>query len=329
MKPSRRVSALVKLALGIAAALSAVAPAHAQKFPERPVRILVPLAAGGSVDTVARSLSQGLSDSFGQSVIVDNRPGAGSQVALEILAGADPSGHTLVMISATSVVHPLLYKSRFDVVRDFSPVLQVTQQGYNMVVNPAVPAKTALELVAHLKANPGKLNYSSSGIGSLIHMSGELFKIATGTQMTHVPYKGMGAAYADLIGGQVQVGFPTIISSVPHVRAGRLRSLAVTPGKRVPALPNVPTFAEAGIKGVVVTNWYGIIAPKKTPKPVIDRIAADAGKAMQDPEMVKRLLADGSEAMVGTPQQFGELIQSEKKLWAGVIKKAGIKGEGD
>ena len=329
MKPSRRVSALVKLALGIAAALSAVAPAHAQKFPERPVRILVPLAAGGSVDTVARSLSQGLSDSFGQSVIVDNRPGAGSQVALEILAGADPSGHTLVMISATSVVHPLLYKSRFDVVRDFSPVLQVTQQGYNMVVNPAVPAKTALELVAHLKANPGKLNYSSSGIGSLIHMSGELFKIATGTQMTHVPYKGMGAAYADLIGGQVQVGFPTIISSVPHVRAGRLRSLAVTPGKRVPALLNVPTFAEAGIKGVVVTNWYGIIAPKKTPKPVIDRIAADAGKAMQDPEMVKRLLADGSEAMVGTPQQFGELIQSEKKLWAGVIKKAGIKGEGD
>ena len=283
MKPSRRVSALVKLALGIAAALSAVAPAHAQKFPERPVRILVPLAAGGSVDTVARSLSQGLSDSFGQSVIVDNRPGAGSQVALEILAGADPSGHTLVMISATSVVHPLLYKSRFDVVRDFSPVLQVTQQGYNMVVNPAVPAKTALELVAHLKANPGKLNYSSSGIGSLIHMSGELFKIATGTQMTHVPYKGMGAAYADLIGGQVQVGFPTIISSVPHVRAGRLRSLAVTPGKRVPALPNVPTFAEAGIKGVVV----------------------------------------------GTPQQFGELIQSETKLWAGVIKKAGIKGEGD
>jgi tripartite-type tricarboxylate transporter receptor subunit TctC len=329
MKSSKRVSALVKLTLGVAATLAGFVPAHAQKFPERPVRILVPLAAGGSVDTVARSLSQGLSDSFGQSVIVDNRPGAGSQVALEILAGADPSGHTLVMISATSVVHPLLYKSRFDVVRDFSPVLQVTQQGYNMVVNPAVPAKTPLELVAHLKANPGKLNYSSSGIGSLIHMSGELFKIATGTQMTHVPYKGMGAAYADLIGGQVQVGFPTIISSVPHVRAGRLRSLAVTPGKRVPALPNVPTFAEAGIKGVVVTNWYGIIAPKKTPKPVIDRIAADAGKAMQDPEMVKRLIADGSEAMVGTPQQFGELIQSETKLWAGVIKKAGIKGEGD
>jgi tripartite-type tricarboxylate transporter receptor subunit TctC len=249
-------------------------------------------------------------------------------VALEILAGADPSGHTLVMISATSVVHPLLYKSRFDVVRDFSPVLQVTQQGYNMVVNPAVPAKTALELVAHLKANPGKLNYSSSGIGSLIHMSGELFKIATGTQMTHIPYKGMGAAYADLIGGQVQVGFPTIISSVPHVRAGRLRSLAVTPGKRVPALPNVPTFAEAGIKGVVVTNWYGIIAPKKTPKPVIDRIALDAGKAMQDPDMMKRLLADGSEAMVGTPQQFGALIQSETKLWSDVIRKAGIQGEG-
>lgn len=328
MKISKRHSGIVILALGLMAVLSAAFPAAAQKFPVRPVRILVPLAAGGSVDTIARSLSVGLSESFGQSVIVDNRPGAGSQLALEILAGADPSGHTLLMISATAVVHPLLYGSRFDVVRDFSPVMQVTQQGYNLVVHPGVPAKSPMEFVTYLKANPGKVNFSSSGVGSLLHMSGELFLIATGTKMTHVPYKGMGAAYADLIGGQVQSAFPTIVSSVPHVRSGRLRSLAVTLPTRVQALPNVPTFAEAGIKGVVVVNWYGVIAPKKTPKAVIDRLVTDIGKAMQDPEMQKRLLADGSEVMVSTPQAFGELVSAESKKWGMVIKTAGIKGEG-
>ena len=328
MDLSRHMSVLARAGLAVVAASVLAFPVFAQKFPVRPVRILVPLAAGGSVDTIARSLSGGLADSLGQSVIVDNRPGAGSQVALEILAGADPSGHTLVMISATAVVHPLLYGSRFDVVRDFSPVLQVTQQGYNLVVNPGVPAKSPLEFVSYLKANQGKVNFSSSGIGSLLHMSGELFLIATGTKMTHVPYKGMGAAYADLIGGQVQAAFPTIVSSVPHVRSGRLRSLAVTFPTRVQALPNVPTFAEAGIKGVVVVNWYGVIAPKKTPKPVIDRLVTDISKAMQDPEMQKRLLADGSEVMVGTPQAFGELISAESKKWGMVIKTAGIKGEG-
>jgi len=328
MSSSQRVSAYLKAALGIFAASVLSFPVYAQKFPVRPVRILVPLAAGGSVDTIARSLSGGLAESLGQSVIVDNRPGAGSQVALEILAGSDPSGHTLVMISATAVVHPLLYGSRFDVVRDFSPVMQVTQQGYNLVVNPGVPAKSPMEFVSYLKANQGKVNFSSSGIGSLLHMSGELFLIATGTKMTHVPYKGMGAAYADLIGGQVQAAFPTIVSSIPHVRFGRLRSLAVTLPARVQALPNVPTFAEAGIKGVVVVNWYGVIAPKKTPKPVIDRLVTDIGKAMQDPEMQKRLLADGSEVMVSTPQAFGELVSAESKKWGMVIKTAGIKGEG-
>ena len=258
-------------------------------------------------------------------MVVDNRPGAGSKVALEILSESEPSGYTLLMISATTVVHPLLYKSRFDIVRDFAPVSQVTQQGYNLVVHPSIPAKSVKEFVAYLKANPGKLNFSSSGIGSLIHMSGELFKIATDTSMTHVPYKGMGAAYTDLVGGQVKVSFPTIISSLTHVKAGRLRSLAVTPGKRVPALPDVPTFTEAGVKGVVVVNWYGLIAPKKTPKAIIDHIATDTAKAMHAPDMMKRLLADGSEAVGGTPQAFAELISAETKQWGEVIKKSGIR----
>jgi len=326
MKRTQNKFAQIVISLSLAGSVFVASPALAQKFPERPVRILVPLAAGGGMDTVSRSLANSLTESFGQSVVVDNRPGAGSQLALEILGSSEPNGYTVMMISATTVVHPLLYKARFDVLRDFVPVSQVTQQGYNLVVHPKIPAKSASELVSYLKANPGKLNFSSSGIGSLIHMSGELFKIATGTQMTHVPYRGMGAAYSDLVSGLVQVSFPTIISSLPHIKNGRLRSLAVTPAKRVPALPNIPTFAEAGIKGVVVVNWYGLIAPAKTPQAVIDRIAGDTAKAMHAPEMQKRLLADGSEAVGGTPQAFGGHLRAESRLWGGVIQRAGIRG---
>jgi tripartite-type tricarboxylate transporter receptor subunit TctC len=301
--------------------------AHAQKYPAHPVRILVPLSAGGGMDTVTRALGRKLADTFGQSVVVDNRPGAGSQVALDILSQAAPDGYTLMMISATTVVHPILYKSRFDVVNDFIPVSQVTQQGYVMVVHPSLPVKSVGELVQYLKANPDKLNFASSGIGSLIHMSGELFKIATGTSMTHVPYKGMGAAYGDLVGGHVKVSFPTIISSLPHLSAGRLRPLAVTPPKRVSALPGVPTFAEAGVQGVVVVNWYGLIAPKGTPKAVVDRVSAETGKAMHSQEMARSLSAEGSEAVGSTPAQFAQHIRDEHAKWSRVIAQAGIQGK--
>jgi len=300
---------------------------HAQNYPNRPVRIIVPLAAGGGMDTVTRALGLRLGESFGQTFVTDNRPGAGSQIALELLASAAPDGYTLMMLSATTVIHPLLYKSRFDIVRDFSPVSQVTAQGYVLVVHPSVPANSVREFVQYLRANPDKLNYSSSGIGSPIHMSGELFKIATGTRMTHVPYKGMGAAYTDLVGGHVQVSFPTIISSIVHVNAGRLRALAVTPAKRVPALPNIPTFAEAGVKGVVVVNWYGLIAPSRTPKEIIERISAETAKAMRTPEMMKNLVAEGSEAVGSSPAEFTAHIRAEHDQWSRVIKQAGIRGE--
>ena len=259
-------------ALALLFALLALA-SHAQTYPSRPLRVLVPLSPGGGMDAVTRSLAQSLGDSLGQSVVVDNRPGAGSQVALEILAEAAPDGHTLMMLSATTVIYPLLYQSRFDLVRDFAAVSQVTAQGYALVVHPSLPANSVLELVKYARANPGKLNYSSSGIGSPIHMTTELFQIATGTKMIHVPYKGMGAAYADLVGGRIELSFATIISSQVHTRSGRLRALAVTPAKRAPALPDTPTLAEAGVPGVVVVNWYGLIAPKGTPKAAIDRVA--------------------------------------------------------
>ncbi len=313
--------------ISIAACIGALAcTAQAQNYPSRPVRTLVPLAAGGGMDTVTRSLSLKLSDAFSQSFVVDNRPGAGSQVALDILSTAAPDGHTLMMISATTVVHPLLYASRYDIVRDFTPVTQVTAQGYVLVVHPSLPAKSATEFAQFLKANPDKVNFSSSGIGSLIHMSGELFKSATGTRMTHVPYKGMGAAYADLVGGQVQASFPTIISSIAYINASRLRALAVTPGKRVPALPSVPTFAEAGVKGVVVVNWYGLIAPAKTPPAIVNRLATQAGKAMQSPDMAKSLLAEGSEPVASSPADFAAHMRAENEQWARVVKAAGIRG---
>lgn len=317
---------LQQFAFGAACTLLAAA-AQGQNYPTKPVRILVPLAAGGGMDTVTRGLAQKLSDSLGQTVVVDNRPGAGSQVALDIMAAAAPDGHTLMMASTTPIIHPLLYKSRYNLLRDFTPVTQVTAQGYILTIHPSIPAKTALEFVQHLKANPGKYSFSSSGIGSPIHMTGELFQIATGTKMLHVPYKGMGAAYGDLIGGRVPVSFPTIISSIPHITAGRIRALAVTPPRRVQAVPNMPTMAEAGIPGVVVVNWYGLIAPAKTPKPIVDKIATEVARAMKSPDMAQRLAAEGSEAVGTTPKEFETHIKSEMEMWARVIKQAGIKGE--
>lgn len=313
--------------LGAALTTLTVLVSHAQTYPSRPVRILVPLAAGGGMDTVTRGLALQLTDGFGQTVVVDNRPGAGSQVALEILAGSAADGYTLMMLSATTVIYPLLYKSRFEVVRDFTPVSQVTAQGYVLVVHPSIPAKNALELVKYVKANPGKLNYASSGIGSPIHMTTVLFELATGTKMIHIPYKGMGAAYADLIGGRINLSFATVISSQPHVKAGRLRALAVSTPKRAPAMPDVPTLGEAGVPGVVVVNWYGLVAPKGTPKAVVDKAAAEAIKAAHSPEMAKRLIAEGSEAVGSKPAGFAKHIRDEAAMWEKVIREGGIKGQ--
>ena len=320
MKQSTRAAALA-LIVGMAA----LAPAHAQTYPNRPVRIIVPLAPGGGMDTVTRSLGLELADALGQTIVVDNRPGAGSLLGLDILSTAAPDGYTFMMISATTVIHPILYKSRFNVARDFTPVSQVTEQGYALVVHPSIPAKSVKELVQYVKANPDKLNYSSSGIGSPIHMATELFQIATGTRMTHIPFKGMGAAYADLVGGRIQLSFATVISSQPHVKAGRLRALAVTPAKRVPALPEIPTFAEAGVPNMVVVNWYGLIAPRGTPAPIVERFSREAAKAVQGPTMSKRLIADGSAAVGTSPQAFAAHIRAEHEQWTKVIKQAGIR----
>ncbi|NBR27753.1 MAG: tripartite tricarboxylate transporter substrate binding protein [Betaproteobacteria bacterium] len=301
--------------------------AGAASYPERPIRLIVPLAANGAMDTVARSLAIRLSESLGQTVVVDNRGGGGGSVGAELVRFAAPDGYTIMMISASSVVHPLMYKAEYDAVRDFAPITQLTSQPHLIVVNPSVPAKSLVELIAYAKANPNKLNYASAGNGSLIHLTGELFKFATGTEMTHIPYKGIGAAYPDLIGGQIQLTFGSIISALPQVRAGRLRGLAVTGAKRAKPLPDVPSASEVGVKGFVMTQWYGALAPAKTPQPIIDRLNAEMRKAIDNPAVLSRLIDDGAEAVPGTPQQFRDHLIAERSKWAGVIKQAKIKGD--
>ncbi len=308
-----------------ALAASLALPAAAQNYPTRPVRIVVPLAPGGGMDFITRAAAQRLTDALGQTFVVDNRPGAGSQLAMGILANSAPDGHTLLMVSATTTIHPLLYEAKLDVARDFMPVTQATAQGYNLIVHPSIPAKDVQSLIKYLRANPGVHNFASSGIGSPLHMTGELFKIAAGVQMTHVPYKGMGAAYADLIAGNVKVSFAAINSSQPHVKLGRLRVLAVTTPERVPALPDVPTMAEAGVKDVVVVNWYGLVAPLKTPKAIVERLSQEVAKVVKSADMQKQLTSDGSSGVGSTPEQFAAHIKSERAMWARVVKEAGIK----
>lgn len=315
-------STIVAVALLLAASAALAQPA---KYPNRPIRAVVSIAPGGTMDTISRALAQRLGEDLGQTVVVDNRPGAGGNIAMEITAAAAPDGHSLLIISATSVFHPLLYKARFDVLRDFAPVSQMSAQGYIVIVHPSLPARSILELVKYLKTNPGKLNFASSGIGSPMHLIGELFMVNSGTRMTHVPYKGIGPAYADLFAGTIEVGFPAIVSSVPHIRAGRLRPLAVTLPQRSPVVPELPTIVEAGVPGVVMVNWYGLLAPLNTPRAIIERLSQGVKVSMTHPEVVKRLAADGSDAVTSTPEQFRAHIADERDKWTKVIRNAGIR----
>ncbi len=320
-----RTSLACTFLLASTAAAIAAVPASAEDYPTRPLRVIVPLPPGGAIDTVVRSMAHWLMEGIGQNVIVDNRPGAGGSIGMETAMTASPDGYTVVAIGATQLTYPLIYDARYDLVRDFEPVSQMTAQGYVVTVHPSLPVRSVAELVQHLQANPGKLNFASSGIGGPIHLTGELFMAATGTQMTHVPYKGMALAYNDLIPGNVQVGFPTLVSASAHLRANRLRPLAVTTPKRVPSYPDLPTLGEAGVRGMVVTNWYAIVAPAKTPRPAIERLSREIVTAIRHPEVAKRLAADGSEAVGSTPDEFRAHIAAERDKWAKVIHDRGIR----
>lgn len=312
-----------------ALALAAAVPhaGHAQEYPSRPVRVIVPLPPAGAMDTIVRGVTQRLAQTLNQNFIVDNRPSAGGSVALETAAAAPPDGYTLVAVAASAILFPLFYKVKVDVVRDLAPVSQISAQGYCVVIHPSLPARTAPEFVKLLKAHPDKYKFASSGVAGAIHLTGELFMAATGTRMLHVPYKGTAMAYTDLVAGHIEAGFPTLVSALPHIKAARLRALGATTPSRSPALPELPTLAEQGIRGVEVVAWYGILAPGSTPRPVIDRLNAAIADALRQPEMVKRLRADGSDAVSSTPEEFRALLVSEREKWGKLVKQAGIKPE--
>ncbi|MCW5606307.1 MAG: tripartite tricarboxylate transporter substrate binding protein [Burkholderiales bacterium] len=310
--------------------LLAALAAHAQNpqdYPTKPVRFLVPLAAGGGMDTITRALAQKLLEQTGQNFVVDNRGGGGGNIGAEIVMHSAPDGYTIIMMSATAVINPIMYKPRYDLLRDFIPVSQVTEQPYVLAVNPALPVKSVQELIQYAKANPGKLNYASAGQGSLIHLMTELFNLSAGIKAVHVPYKGIGAAYPDLLAGHVQMVFASIVSVQPHVRTQRMRALAVSGATRAQTQPDLPTVAEAGIKGYAVTQWYGVFAPAKTPDVVIERLNKEVVAAARHPDLTKRYAADGAEAVGSRREQFLAHLKEEIAKWTKVIKETGIRGD--
>lgn len=323
MKIGRKALALLILA----AAMPAQAQRESSGYPTRPIRIIVPLAPGGAIDTIARSMSTELTSRLGQAVIVDNRPGAGETIGIDLTARATPDGHTVLMTSAAFVVNPLLYPARYDPIKDFSAITQVTRQPYVMIVHPGVPAASARELVAWAKANPDRLNYASAGSGSLMHLTGELFKSATAVSMTHVPYKGMALAYPDIIAGQVQVGFPAIITALPHLKSGKIRALGVTSRTRVRSLPEVPTIHESGVPGFEVEQSYSVFAPAGTPRPVLARLHTEFAAVVRSAEIVSLLSRSGSEAVGSTPAELSAHIKAETNRWSKIIRQAAIKVE--
>lgn len=301
--------------------------AVAQPYPSKPVRIIAPFAPGGGIDFIARVAAQKMTETLGQQVIVDNRPGAGGTVGTEIGVRAPPDGYTFVMVATTYSISPSLYKIAFDPLHDITPVIQLSQGPLLLVTHPSLPAVNVKQLIALGRARPQQLIYASGGTGGVIHLSSELFADMAGIKMVHVPYKGLGPALTDLIAGQVQLLFGSITATLPQTKNGRLRALAVTTPKRTTAAPEIPTVAESGLKDYAVTQWHGLIAPKGLPKPILERINGDLNKIVQSKEMQERLAGDGVTAAGGTPEQFAALIKNEIGVWQNVVRKAGVKSE--
>jgi tripartite-type tricarboxylate transporter receptor subunit TctC len=328
-----RMKAAVRNAAFAVAAMAALAlstATHSQTtFPNKPVRIVVPFPAGGTTDILARAAAQKLSETWAQPVIVDNRPGAGGNIGAELVAKAPPDGYTLLMGTVgTHAINSSLYpKMPYDHVKDFVPVILVAGVPNALVVHPSLPVNSVQELIAYAKANPGKLNFASSGSGTSIHLSGELFKVMTGVQMAHIPYKGSAPAVTDLVGGQVQLMFDNLPSSLPFIKAGKLRALAVTSAARSPALPDVPTIAESGVPGFEASSWFGLLAPAGTPRDVVAKINADTAKWLASPDAKEKLAAQGAAAAGGSPEDFAKHIQAETAKWARVVKESGAKVE--
>jgi tripartite-type tricarboxylate transporter receptor subunit TctC len=321
---SIRFGALVLCGLALPAA-AGLGSARALDYPTRPVHVIVGYPAGGTTDILARLVGQYLSERLGQQFIIDNRSGAGNNIGTEAVVGAAPDGYTLLLVNPANAINATLYeKLPFNFIRDIAPVAGIIRVPNVMEVNPAVPAETVAEFITYAKANPGKVNMASSGNGTSIHVSGELFKMMTGVDMLHVPYRGSAPALTDLMGGQVQVLFDNMPSSVEYIKAGKLRPLAVTTATRVDALPGVPTVAET-VPGYEASAWFGLGAPKGTPAEIVDKLNAAVNAGLADSKLKARLADLGGTMLVGTPADFGKLIAEETEKWAKVVKFSGAR----
>jgi tripartite-type tricarboxylate transporter receptor subunit TctC len=308
--------------------LAASAAATAQQFPAKPVRIVVGFAAGGSTDKLARVLALRMSELLGQSVLVDNRPGAAGNLAAEVVATAAPDGYTLFMSTVSSqAINPHLYKLKFDPIRSFEPIALVAKYPLLLVVPPQLAVNNVPELIAYARSNPGKTFFASSGSGSPAHLAGEIFKGATGTDVQHVPYRGGGPAMLALMANEAQFGFETIPSAIGHARSGKLKGLAVTSDQRSTAAPELPTMQQAGLKGFSVTSWAGLLAPVGTPKPVLERLTQVTLAAIGSPVVKTALSSDGAEPGGGTAADFGRFMADELKAWGEVVRTSGAKAE--
>jgi len=313
--------------IALAAALAA-AGAHAQNYPTRAVRIVVPYAAGGNTDFTARVIAARLAAVFGQQVVVENRPGGATNIGSDLVAKSAPDGYTLLMGGASNAINMSLYqKLPYDTLRDFAPVILCVKGANVLSVHPSLPAKNLKELIALAKAQPGRLNYASSGLGSSNMMAGELFKLMAGVNIVHVPYKGNAPALTDTIAGQVEMIFSGVPALIPQLESGRLRAIAIGSLKRFPALPQVPTLDESGLKGYEATTWFGLLAPARTPREIVARLNAEIAKILLGKEVSERFIAEGIDPSGDTPGEFAKFIGDEIAKYAKVVKAAHLKGE--
>jgi tripartite-type tricarboxylate transporter receptor subunit TctC len=322
--PRRR---FLQLGAGAAAVAVGSRPAWTQTYPARPVRFLVGFAAGGPTDIAARLMGQWLSERLRQQFVIENRPGAGSNIATEAVVRAAPDGHTLLLVGASAAINATLYRNlSFNFLRDITPVASMFRVPLVMEVNPSFPAKTVPEFLAYARANPGKLNLASGGNGTPAHVSGELFKMMTGIDMIHVPYRGDSAAVTDLLGGQVQVMFPAMSASVEYIKAGKLRALAVTTTTRSDVLPDVPTLGDF-VPGYESSGWYGIGVPRGTPAEIVGKLNTEINALLAEPRIKARLAELGATPLPGSPENFGRLVEEETEKWGKVVKFSGAKPE--
>ncbi|MCX7196869.1 MAG: tripartite tricarboxylate transporter substrate binding protein [Proteobacteria bacterium] len=305
--------------------LAVAAPLGAQSFPAKPIRMVIPFAPGGGTDLIGRLSASRLSESMGQPVVVENRPGASGVLGVEFGVKAPPDGYTLTLLVSNYSSYPSLFKLSFDPVKDIQPVIQLSQGPMVVAVHPSVPAKNVRELIALAKKNPGALNYASTGHGAVSHLAVEHFGLMAGVQLTHIPYKGTGPALLDVVSGNVTVIFGSVLPTLPFVRNGKLRGIAVTTTTRIPAQPGLPTIAESGLPEYEAINWNGVILPRGTPRPIVDRYNAEFGRMLKSRDVVERLEGDGSSPVGGSPEAFGERLAKEIALWTKVIARAGVK----